>query len=134
MSNVVATPAIETPLRRFAREFAGNAVAVVALAVVIVLAVAAIGSPWIAPQNPYDLAQISILDHLLPPGEPGRRFLLGHGERHGAMWRECCAALRQAGAVPATLAGMLAGAQEAFAEFEAWFAAAPQHSQAAANR
>jgi heme oxygenase len=63
------------------------------------------------------------LDHLLPPGSAGRRFLVGYGERHGVMWRACCAALRQAGEVPATLAGMVAGAQESFGEFEAWFAA-----------
>jgi heme oxygenase len=61
------------------------------------------------------------LDHLLPLGTAGRRFLLGYGESHGAMWRGCCAALRQAGADAATLDGMLAGAAEAFAEFEALF-------------
>jgi heme oxygenase len=63
------------------------------------------------------------LDHLLPPGHAGRRFLLGYGERHGAMWRDCCAALRKAGEAPETLAGMLAGALESFGAFEAWFAA-----------
>ena len=28
----------------------------------------ALAAPWIAPQNPYDLAQLSILDNMLPPG------------------------------------------------------------------
>ena len=60
------------------------------------------------------------LDGLLPPGEAGRRFLLGHGARHGAMWRACCAALEACGAGPAGRAEMLAAAVETFAAFEAW--------------
>ena len=38
-------------------------------------------APWITPQNPYDLAVISILNSTLPPGEidleTGKKFLLG---------------------------------------------------------
>lgn len=64
------------------------------------------------------------LDGLLPPGEAGRRFLLGHGARHGEMWRSCCAALDAMGADPAALAEMVAGARDAFAAFEAWVAEA----------
>lgn len=62
------------------------------------------------------------LDGLLPPGIDGRRFLLGHGERHADMWRACCAAIEACGAVPAGRAEMLRGAENAFAAFEAWFA------------
>ncbi|MDO9709956.1 biliverdin-producing heme oxygenase [Paracraurococcus lichenis] len=65
------------------------------------------------------------LDGLLPPGEAGRRFLLGHGARHGAMWRACCAALEHCGAEPARRAEMLAAAEATFLAFEAWFAGAP---------
>jgi len=36
--------------------------------VVAVLAALAVAAPWVAPQNPYDLAQLSILDNMLPPG------------------------------------------------------------------
>jgi peptide/nickel transport system permease protein len=36
-----------------------------------VLVLAAILAPWIAPQNPYDLAAISILDGRMPPGSQG---------------------------------------------------------------
>lgn len=61
------------------------------------------------------------LDGLLPPGEAGRRFLLGHAARHGAMWRECCAALEACGADPTRRAAMLAAAEASFAAFEAWF-------------
>ncbi len=64
------------------------------------------------------------LDGLLPPGAEGRRFLLGHGEAHGAMWRACCAAIERCGATEAGLAGMVRGAAAAFAAFEAWFAPA----------
>ena len=63
------------------------------------------------------------LDGLLPPGPEGRRFLLGHGEAHAAMWRACCQALEACGADPARRAAMLAAAAATFAAFEAWFAA-----------
>jgi heme oxygenase len=62
-----------------------------------------------------------VLDGLLPEGEAGRRFLLGHGPRHGAMWRDCCAALERCGAEPARRAEMLAAAAATFLAFEAWF-------------
>lgn len=62
------------------------------------------------------------LDHLLPEGGGGRAFLLGHGARHGAMWREFCGALEQAGEDPRDRAAIIAGAVATFAAFEAWFA------------
>lgn len=65
------------------------------------------------------------LDGILPPGADGRRFLLGHGERHGEMWRACCAAIERCGADPAARAEMIAGAEATFAAFEAWFAGSP---------
>ena len=61
-------PARETRLLRLWNEFRDSRVAVTALGVVAVLAVLAAAAPWIAPQNPYDLAQLSILDNMLPPG------------------------------------------------------------------
>lgn len=61
------------------------------------------------------------LDGLLPPGAAGRRFLLGHGEAHAAMWRACCAALEACGADPDRRAEMLDAALASFAAFEAWF-------------
>ncbi|NOG70530.1 biliverdin-producing heme oxygenase [Roseicella sp. DB1501] len=63
------------------------------------------------------------LDGLLPPGEAGRRFLLGHGARHAVLWRECCAALERCGADPGRRAAMLEGAAGTFAAFAAWFEA-----------
>jgi peptide/nickel transport system permease protein len=49
-------------------EFAESRVALAALACVVALFALALAAPWIAPQNPYDLAQLSILDNKLPPG------------------------------------------------------------------
>jgi len=61
-------------------EFAESRVAVGALTIVVVLIVLAIVAPWIAPQDPYDLSQLSIMDNKLPPdsrGFAGHLFLLG---------------------------------------------------------
>ena len=61
--------AIETPLRRFLSEFFENRLATLALALLGVIVLLAIIAPWIVPQNPYDLAQVDVLDSRLPPGE-----------------------------------------------------------------
>jgi heme oxygenase len=60
------------------------------------------------------------LDGLLP-GEAGRSFLRGYGASHGAMWRDCCAAIEACGAEAARLAAMIAGAEATFDRFEGWF-------------
>src|SRR5215470_13386777 len=65
--------------RSFA-EFAESRVAVGALAVVALLAALALLAPWVAPQNPFDLSQLSIMDNKLPPlsrGVDGQLYLLG---------------------------------------------------------
>jgi peptide/nickel transport system permease protein len=62
------TPARGSGLTRLWREFAESRVALAALACVAALFALALAAPWIAPQNPYDLAQLSILDNKLPPG------------------------------------------------------------------
>ena len=58
----------ESRWRALWSEYATNKSAVAALAVCIVLLVAAILSPLISPQNPYDLTQIDMFDSRLPPG------------------------------------------------------------------
>ena len=66
------------------REFAENPVALAALALVALLIALAVLSPWIAPQNPYDLSQLSILDNKLPPGSrgfAGQLYLLGSDDQ-----------------------------------------------------
>ncbi len=60
--------AVETPLRRFARNYFASRVATISLIVLIIIVLAAIFASLIAPQNPYDLSQIDILDSRLPPG------------------------------------------------------------------
>ncbi|MGE0718488.1 MAG: ABC transporter permease [Alphaproteobacteria bacterium] len=76
----VALPREESPLRRFASEFAESREAVAGLAVGLLLLVAAFAAPLIAPQNPYDLMQLDIMDARQPPGAEagaGFRFWLG---------------------------------------------------------
>jgi peptide/nickel transport system permease protein len=69
-SGIAEIPAAarDAGLVRLWREFAESRVALAALACVAALFALALAAPWIAPQNPYDLAQLSILDNMLPPG------------------------------------------------------------------
>lgn len=60
---------VETPFRRFASEFFESKIATGALVVLVAIIVLALLAPWISPQNPYDLAQVDVLDSRLPPGE-----------------------------------------------------------------
>ncbi len=71
---------VETPFRRFWNDFAESKLALVGLAVLVVVMIVAIAAPLIAPQNPYDLAQLDILDGKLAPGEKsmaGKTYWLG---------------------------------------------------------
>ena len=80
MSDTVLRGREDTPLRRFWREFSDNWMAVVGLAVVVTVIVLAVSAPWITPQNPYDLAQLDIMDGRLAPGSKsaeGMTFWLG---------------------------------------------------------
>src|ERR1700709_1608519 len=73
-------PREEPPLHRFAAEFANSRLALAGLAVFVLIAAAAILAPLITPQNPYDLAQLDIMDGRLPPGSAsaaGYTYLLG---------------------------------------------------------
>ena len=59
---------VETPFQRFRAEFFESKIATVALAAFLIIVLLAILAPWITPQNPYDLAQVSVMDGRLPPG------------------------------------------------------------------
>ncbi len=77
-----ATTAIrdETPFRRFVADFAQSRLALAGLAAILLIALAAVVAPWISPQDPYDLAQLDIMDGRLPPGSvsaDGLKFWLG---------------------------------------------------------
>jgi peptide/nickel transport system permease protein len=74
----------ETPLREFAAGFARDRIAVTALGVLVLILCAAVFAPLISPQNPYDLAQLDILDSKLAPGAQsgtGFHFWLGSDEQ-----------------------------------------------------
>ena len=58
----------EAPWRRFAAEFAESRLALFGLGLLAFLAILAIAAPWISPQNPYDLAQLDVMDSQLAPG------------------------------------------------------------------
>jgi peptide/nickel transport system permease protein len=64
-------PKAETPFRRLAREFFSNRVATASLAVLLIIVFLALFAPLLAPQNPYDLAKVTVLDARLEPGERG---------------------------------------------------------------
>ena len=73
-------PREETPFRRFVADFAESRLAVLGLVVFVLIVLCAIFAPWISPQDPYDLAQLDIMDGRLPPGSQsadGMTFWLG---------------------------------------------------------
>jgi len=59
---------VESPFARVAADFAQSRLALVGLATLILVLIVAIGAPYISPQNPYDLAQLDVMDSRLPPG------------------------------------------------------------------
>jgi peptide/nickel transport system permease protein len=61
----------ETPFRRFLAEFAASKIALGGFLVFTAIALLALFAPWITPQNPYDLAQLDIMDGRLEPGAVG---------------------------------------------------------------
>ena len=65
-----AAPAdVETPFGRFARAYLASKLAVFGLVLLAIVLFVAIAGPWLAPQNPYDLKVLDVMDSRLPPGE-----------------------------------------------------------------
>jgi len=60
-----------TPLGRFWAEFRESRIALVALAVMVAMILLALFAGLVSPQNPYDLANLSLLDSRRPPGFVG---------------------------------------------------------------
>jgi peptide/nickel transport system permease protein len=60
-----------TPLRRFWVEYRENKVAVLAMFFLVALVLLAIFAGFVSPQNPYDLANLSLMDSRRPPGFVG---------------------------------------------------------------
>ncbi|HVL71110.1 MAG TPA: ABC transporter permease [Beijerinckiaceae bacterium] len=67
----------QTPLAVFWSDFAESRIAVAALGVVVAVVLAAVLAPWLVPQNPYDIADLSLMDARRPPGYVG-----SHGYAH----------------------------------------------------
>lgn len=67
----MASAIAKTQFRRFVSDFAENKVAVSALFVLCSIVTIVLFAPWFCSQNPYDLAQINILDSKLHPGSEG---------------------------------------------------------------
>ena len=76
---------VESPWQRFARAYVANRVAVFGLLLLLIVLLTAVVGPWIAPQNPYDLKVLDVLDARLPPGavsgDGKLTFLLGSDEQ-----------------------------------------------------
>ncbi len=73
-----------TPLQRLVADFARSRLALAGLALLALILLAAVFAPLIAPQNPYDLAQLDVLDGRLPPGSKsgnGLTFWLGSDDQ-----------------------------------------------------
>lgn len=58
----------DSPLRVFVADFFSSSVAVAGALMLVLVLIAAVAGPVFAPQNPYDLAQLDVLDSRLPPG------------------------------------------------------------------
>jgi len=58
----------ESPFRRFISDFSESRVALAGLAVFVCIACVAVFAPYISPQDPYDLAQLDIMEGRLEPG------------------------------------------------------------------
>jgi len=63
--------ASSSPIRLFWAEFRENRIAVFALIVVVLMMLLALFASVVTPQNPYDLANLSLLDSRRPPGFVG---------------------------------------------------------------
>ena len=113
MSATVLAPREETPFRRFVADFAQSRMAVLGLVVFGLIALAAAVAPWISPQNPYDLAQLDIMDGRMEPGTKGGEgftFWLGTDDQGRDMLSGILYGLRISllvGAGSAFLAGIL---------------------------
>lgn len=60
-----------SPAAEFWAEFRANKVALLALAVVVLMVAATLAAPLLVPQDPYDLASITLRDARRPPGYVG---------------------------------------------------------------
>ncbi len=113
MSGPGMSRTVETPLRRFVANFAESKLALAGLAVFVLILAAALLAPLIAPQDPYDLAQLDIMDGRQEPGTSGGAgftFWLGTDDQGRDMLSGILYGLRislAVGAGSALLAGLI---------------------------
>lgn len=84
----MTTPAADSPFRHFVGDFVASPVTVFASVGLVLIILAAVFAEFVAPQNPYDLAQINIMDGSLEPGEvgfEGFKYWLGSDEQGRGM-------------------------------------------------
>jgi peptide/nickel transport system permease protein len=111
-------------MNAFLRQYARSRTALVALAVLLLLVAAAAFAPVISPQNPYDLAQLDVLDGRLPPGShaaTGMTYVLGTDDQGRDMLSGIFYGLRTSliAGVVSTLLGLALGL--VFGLTAAWF-------------
>jgi peptide/nickel transport system permease protein len=114
----------DSPFRRFWSDFFESKIATIGLLAIVLITLAALFAPWIAPQDPYDLGQVSVLDSRLPPGETsmdGYTFWLGTDGAGRDLWSAILYGLRISLTVGvmsgfiALLVGMVVGLVAAYA-------------------
>jgi len=115
---------VETPLRRFVSDFSESRVALFGLALFLTIAFTAVFAPVISPQDPYDLAQLDIMDGRLVPGSKnltyGYTYWLGTDDQGRDMLSGIFYGLRTSlsvGAMSALLAMMFGGSMGLIAAY-----------------
>ncbi len=75
----------DTPLTRFLQRFFSSRIATAGFILLLLILLAAIFAPWVAPQNPYDLEHLDVMDSRLEPGKVSLdgtlTFLLGSDDQ-----------------------------------------------------
>ncbi|PZP20266.1 MAG: peptide ABC transporter permease [Sphingomonas hengshuiensis] len=90
-------PPAQTPFREFLSDFIASPLALVGFIALVLIVLVALFAPWIAPQNPYDLMQLDIMDGKLPPGSEGglgQIYLLGTDDQGRDMFSAILYGLR----------------------------------------
>lgn len=106
----------EAPGKRLLLDFAQSRLAVLGAAAVVLVVLLAVFAGEVAPQNPYDLAQLDIMNGRLPPGSTGAdglRFWLGTDDQGRDMLSAIVYGLRISlfvGAGSALVAGLIGSA------------------------
>lgn len=85
MQEVSKSADIETPLRRFSRQFFSSKIATIGFVLLVLILLAALFAPWLSPQDPYDLSRLDVMNSRMEPGEMSAdgklKFLMGTDEQ-----------------------------------------------------